>query len=262
MGSLRLQSRLCFGADYAPSGLVLLAGCALLPCLPWAQKCARCRVCRGLPLRPVWSWAQAVLRLSCPLPSCPLPLAAASRYTAPLQKRIKTAPKSVKKRQKARFLCGISPQASLYASTDSTLISPTNGAYWAAVDAAQSPKRYLKPSTWWGAAPFRAGGKAPMPPHSRLLPRATVINVGRKEPSKEPKNHQQNQRTCAASTPLHQCALPLEWLLHRLTRRTRTSTGRAAATMQPAALRGGAKAPKRQQKAHGWTKSKHHAPFV
>lgn len=52
---------------------------------------------------------------------------------------------------------------------DSTLKSPVFGGFRAAIDAAQSQKRYLKPSTWWGAAPFRAGGKALMPLHSMLL---------------------------------------------------------------------------------------------
>lgn len=127
-------------------------------------------------------------------------------------------------------MCGISPQASLYASTDSTLISPTNGAYWAAVDAAQSQKRYLKPSTWWGGAPRGAGGQSP-----NCAPRTKQENCNRnkcrlqsrkrtttgKEPPKEPKNHQKTKipHPCAASTTAHQCAPPLVWLLHRLTRR-------------------------------------------
>lgn len=141
---------LCLGAKSAPSGLFVAAcRCALLPS---GRKPSR----------------------ACP-PAAVLPAAAGSRCAVCnfvvcacimqplLQKHIKTAPKNTKKRQKARFLCGISPQASLVASTDSTLISPICGAYWAAVDAAQSPKRYIKPSTWWGAAPFRAGGKAQCP---------------------------------------------------------------------------------------------------
>lgn len=172
LGSLTLATRLFLGADYAPSGLVLLAGCACSPALSGREKRALGAICRGLPLRPAAVWAQAVPRLSsrcCPArcrwqPLRGMQLCCMCLYhAAPLRKHIKTAAKSIKKRQKARFLCGISPQASRSASTDSTLKSPVSGAFWAAVDAAQSKKRYLKPPTWWGAAPFRAGGKAQLP---------------------------------------------------------------------------------------------------
>lgn len=80
-----------------------LAGCALLPC------------CRLGARRPAPLFPPAVL-----------PAAAGSRCAvcSPAAKSIKTARKHTNKRQKACFLCGISPQASLYASMDSTLISP------------------------------------------------------------------------------------------------------------------------------------------
>lgn len=178
LGSLTLARRLSWARAMRPP---LGTACrrAMLPRLVLGAKNAPpALVCRCRAAAPC-----LVLGASRPAPlsSAPiLPAAACSRSAVcnfivcacitqpPLQKHIKTAPKNIKKRQKARFLCGISPQASLNASTDSTLISPICGAYWAAVDAAQSLKRYLKPSTWWGAAPFRAGGKAPMPPHSGL----------------------------------------------------------------------------------------------
>ena len=141
--------------------------------LPWLLRLAAA---------PCAVWAHAVLRLCPPLLSCPLPQTAAARYrynkvaylhhAAPLPNCTKTHLKSIKKRQKARFLCGISPQASRSASTDSTLKSPASGAFWAAVDAARKQKRYLKPSHMVGGAhPVGRGGKAP------------------KEPPKEPKKH-------------------------------------------------------------------------
>lgn len=101
-------------------------------------------------------------------------------HAAPLPNCTKTHQNYTKKRQKARFLCGISPQASRRASTDSTLKSPVSGAFWAAVDAAQSPKRYPKPSHMVGGRSPWGGGQSPTAPQSKLLPRETVINVGHK----------------------------------------------------------------------------------
>ena len=131
LGSLRLPCG-CLGRGLCAPRLGLLAVAPCSPAWSWAQ--AALRSARAMrppawsvavaPLRPAWSWAQAALRLCPPLLSCPLPLAAAARYAAPLPNCTKNTPKSTKKRQKARFLCGISPQASLYASMDSTLIIP------------------------------------------------------------------------------------------------------------------------------------------
>lgn len=186
------------GAGYAPSAAVC-RGLPLRPAAVWARKRALCMVgLRAAPCSPAAVWAHTALRLCSRPLSCPLPLAAATRYAAPLQKHIKTAPKSTEKRQKARFLCGISPQASLYASMDSTLKSPVFGGFRAAIDAAQSPKRYLKPSTWWGAAPFRAGGKAPMPPHSSLLQPTfiTAANMPALPRKYAPRQRQRNSTRC------------------------------------------------------------------
>lgn len=124
LGSLRLPCG-CLGRGLCAPRLGLLAGVPCSPAWSWARKARPLlEPVADTPLRPAWSWAQAALRLCPPLLSCPLPLAAAARYAAPLPNCIKTTPKSTKKRQKARFLCGISPQASLYASMDSTLIIP------------------------------------------------------------------------------------------------------------------------------------------
>lgn len=161
LGVAPLALRLSWARAMRPQ-LGLVAGLPLRPAALGRESAppasAACRL-RMLPCRP---WAQAALRLCPPPQSCPLPRAAATRYSSPRCKNpSKTHQKSIKKRQKARFLCGISPQASLYASTDSTLISPTNGAYWAAVDAARSQKRYFKPSHMVGGRSPWGGGAKP-----------------------------------------------------------------------------------------------------
>lgn len=270
LGSLRLPCG-CLGRGLCAPRLGLLAVAPCSPAWSWAQAALRSAramrppawVCRCRAAAP-----SLVLGASRPAPlsSAPvLPAAACRRCASSIQQscipascspRCQTAPKVrqkvSKKRQKARFLCGISPQASLYASTDSTLISPTNGAYWAAVDAAQSPKRYFKPSTWWGAAPFRAGGKAPMPPHSSLL-QPTFITAANMPAL--PRKYAPRQQRRISTLP------PLEWLPHRLTRRAPRvyeSLRRDYAAHQSA----GRKAPKEQQKARFAAKSKQNAPFV
>ena len=137
------------------------------PCSPASsgrEKRALGAVCRGLPLRPAAVWAHAVLRLSCPLLSCPLPRAAAIADTcSPAAKLHQNALKKQQKASKSVLFVRHIAASVTGASTDSTLKSPILGAFWAAVDAAQRQKRYPKPSTWWGAAPFRAGGKAQLP---------------------------------------------------------------------------------------------------
>lgn len=99
LGSLRCAARLNLGADYAPSGLVLLAGCALLPYLPWAQKCARCLGCCGLPLRPAPSGRTpscAFVLRCCPARCRRQPLRGIDTtklHTCITQPRCQTAPK-------------------------------------------------------------------------------------------------------------------------------------------------------------------------
>ena len=169
----RLPVAAVLGAGYAPSSLGLLACAPCSPAWSWAQ--AALRLCAGyapssLGLSLSRSCALLGLGRKPPRASVLRPNPARCRvqplsrtHAAPLPNCTKTHQNYTKKRQKARFLCGISPQASRRASTDSTLKSPVSGAFWAAVDAAQKPKRYPKPSTWWGAAPCRAGGKAQLP---------------------------------------------------------------------------------------------------
>ena len=160
------------GADYAPAAVSCLQAAPCSPAYrgrktaPAAVSVAACRCALLLSGRtPSCACPARCCPARCRVqPRCDLDTTKLhTRHAAPLPNCTKPAPKSIKKRQKARFLCGISPQAAWSASTDSTLKSPVSGAFWAAVDAAQSQKRYLKPSTWWGAAPFRAGGKAQLP---------------------------------------------------------------------------------------------------
>lgn len=159
------------------------------------------------------------------LPAAVLPAAAGSRYAVSIQQSYIPASRSpaaklhqncIKKHKKASkspaFCAAYRRKRHRSASTDSTLKSPVSGAFWAAVDAAQSQKRYLKPSTWWGAAPFRAGGKAPMPRIqtlclcSRHKCRLQIL------PALSRKYAPRQRRRISTLSPL-------VWLLHRLTRR-------------------------------------------
>jgi hypothetical protein len=179
-GSLRLQRGSSWARTMRPRGF----GCLPLRIAPLLRLGAKAR-----PLAvSVAACGCALLRLGASrpapvLPAAVLPAAAGSRCAVtqpPLPNCTEKQPNCTEKRQKARFLCGISPQASLYASMDSTLKSPIFGGFRAAIDAAQSPKRYLKPSTWWGAAPFRAGGKAQCPRiQGNCLLQPTFITVAK-----------------------------------------------------------------------------------
>lgn len=151
------------GAGYAPPATVC-RGLPLRPAAVWARKRAPCMVgLQAAPCSPAAVWAQAALRLCSRPLSCPLPLAAATRYAAPLQKHIKTAPKSTKKRQKARFLCGISPQASLYASMDSTLKSPVSGVFGQPLTQHKAQNAILSPPHGGGLHPLGRGAKPQCP---------------------------------------------------------------------------------------------------
>ena len=93
--------RLPLGAGYAPPATVC-RGLPLRPAAVWARKRAPCIIgLQAAPCSPAAVWAQAALRLCSRPLSCPLPLAAAARYAAPLQKHIKTAAKSIKKASKS-----------------------------------------------------------------------------------------------------------------------------------------------------------------
>lgn len=128
----RLPVRLSWARAMRPP-LGSACGRSLLPCLVLGA--SRPALCAGYALS---AWVcrcraaapRLVLGASRPAPlssAAVLPAAACSRYAVtqpPLPNCTKTHKNCTEKRQKARFLCGISPQASLYASMDSTPISP------------------------------------------------------------------------------------------------------------------------------------------